>query len=47
MKKEKLMERELNRKVRVRQEKEKEDGIRNTLDNMTPRIFYASLSRIF
>ena len=41
--KEKLIERELNQKVTPTQEKAKEDGIRSSLDNMTPRIFYSSL----
>ena len=35
------MERELNRKVRCRQEKEKDVQVRIQLENMSPRINYA------
>jgi hypothetical protein len=40
------MERELNRKVKLTQEKEKDGQVKNQLENMTPRVNYAQPSRI-
>jgi hypothetical protein len=41
------MERELNRKVTITQEKEREGSLRVQLDNMTPKVSYSSLIRNF
>jgi hypothetical protein len=42
--KEVQMERELNRKVSSRQEKDREENVRGLLENMTPRVNYTALT---